>query len=74
MSLTKIVATFAFVITLTVAFSSSNEVQAQSGSRGGGIASGVAGSGSRALPAVSDFGGGQWVGSGPVEHLNALFS
>lgn len=60
MSLTKIVATFAFAVMLVVAFSTSNEIQAQSGSRGGGIASGVAGSGSRALPSVvTNFGGPQ---------------
>ena len=66
MSLTKIVATFAFAIMLSVAFSSSSEVQAQSSSRsGGGIASGVAGSGSRALPSVvTDFGGTQEAFSG----------
>ena len=61
MSLTKIVATFAFVVTLTVAFSSSNQVQAQSGSRSvGGSVGGAAGSGSRSVPSVvTDFGGAQ---------------
>lgn len=61
MSLTKIVATFAFVITLTVAFSSSSELQAQSGSRSvGDVVGGIAGSSSRSLPSVvTDFGGTQ---------------
>ena len=61
MSLTRIVATFAFVITLTVAFSSSSELQAQSGSRSvGDVVGGIAGSGSRSLPSVvTDFGGTQ---------------
>ena len=65
MSLTKIVATFAFVITLTVAFSSPNEAQAQSGSRSvgdvvGDVVGGVAGSSTRSAPSVvTDFGGTQ---------------
>ena len=62
MSLTKIVSTFAFVVTLTVAFSSSPmEVQAQSGSRSvGDVVGGVAGSSTRSAPSVvTDFGGTQ---------------
>lgn len=60
MSLTKIVATFACAITLIVAFSSSNELQAQSSTRSG-IASGVTG-----LPSVvTDFGAAQGAYAAP---------